>query len=37
MRRDSARQQLATLRKDYPSGASGATFPGVMEPLPDHD
>ncbi len=36
MRCDSARQQLATLRKDYPSGASGATFPGVMEPLPDH-
>ena len=35
MRRDSARQQLATLRKDYPSGASGATFPGVMEPLPE--
>jgi CotH kinase protein len=36
MRCDSARQQLATLRKDYPSGASGATFPGAMEPLPDH-
>ena len=36
MRCDSARQQLATLRKDYPSGASGATFTGVMEPLRDH-
>ncbi len=36
MRCDSARRQLATLRKDYPSGASGATFTGVMEPLPDH-
>jgi CotH kinase protein len=36
MRCDRARQQLATLRKDYPSGASGATFTGVMEPLPDH-
>ncbi len=36
MRCDSARQQLATLRKDYPSGASDAAFTGVMEPLPDH-
>ncbi len=36
MRCDSARQQLATLRKDYPTGASGATFPGAIEPLPDH-
>ena len=35
MRCDRARQQLATLRKDYPSGASGATFTGVLEPLPD--
>jgi hypothetical protein len=35
MRCDRARQQLATLRKDYPSGASGATFTGAMEPLPD--
>jgi CotH protein len=34
MRYDSARKQLATLRRDYPSGASGATFTGVMEPLP---
>ena len=36
MRGDSARQQLATLRKDYPSGASGATFSGMLEPLPEH-
>ncbi|MGB0096401.1 MAG: CotH kinase family protein [Solirubrobacteraceae bacterium] len=36
MRCDSAREQLATLRKEYPSGAGGATFPGVMEPLPGH-
>jgi hypothetical protein len=36
MRCDSARQQLAALRKDYATGASGATFTGVMEPLPDH-
>jgi CotH protein len=35
MRGDRARQQLATLRKVYPSGASGATFTGVLEPLPD--
>jgi hypothetical protein len=35
MRCDSARQQLATLRKDYPSGASRATFSGMLEPLPD--
>ncbi len=36
MRCDSARQQFAALRKAYPNGASGATFPGVIEPLPDH-
>jgi hypothetical protein len=36
MRSDSARGQLAELRKDYPSGASGASFTGIMEPLPDH-
>ena len=36
MRRDSAGQQLAALRQDYPSGASGATFSGLLEPLPDH-
>jgi hypothetical protein len=35
MRCDSARQQLATLRKDYPSGAGKATFSGMLEPLPD--
>ncbi|MFF0746474.1 CotH kinase family protein [Streptomyces sp. NPDC004111] len=34
MRHDSARQQLAELRKTYPNGASGATFPGAMEVLP---
>ncbi len=27
-------EQLAALRKDYPSGASGATFSGMLEPLP---
>ena len=36
MRYDSAREQLATLRKDYPSGASRATLTGVLERLPDH-
>ena len=36
MRCDSARKQLASLRKDYPSGASGATFSGMMDPLPSH-
>ena len=36
MRSDSARQQLASLRKEYPSGASGATFSGMMDPLPNH-
>jgi hypothetical protein len=34
MRYDSAREQLATLRRTYPHGASGATFPGVPEALP---
>jgi CotH kinase protein len=34
MRYDSAREQLGRLRATYPSGASGATFPGVAEPLP---
>jgi CotH protein len=35
MRRDRAREQLQALRQRFPSGASGATFSGVMEPLPD--
>jgi hypothetical protein len=34
MRHDSARAQLAVLRGDHPAGASGATFPGTLEPLP---
>ena len=34
MRYDSARAQLAELRKAHPRGSSGATFDGVMEPLP---
>jgi hypothetical protein len=34
MRHDSARAQLAVLRRDHPAGASGATFPGTPEPLP---
>jgi hypothetical protein len=34
MRCDRAREQLATLRRTYPRGASGAAFPGAMEPLP---
>lgn len=34
MRYDYARQQLAELRKTYPNGASGATFPGATEVLP---
>ena len=34
MRHDSARDQLAQLRKAHPRGASGATFDGVMEKLP---
>ncbi len=35
MRRDQARRQLEALRATFPSGASGATFTGVMETLPD--
>ena len=34
MRHDSARKQLKALRKDFPSGASGETFTGVMEMPP---
>jgi CotH protein len=34
MRHDSARTQLALLRRDHPPGASGATFPATLEPLP---
>jgi hypothetical protein len=34
MRHDSARRQLTELRRDHPAGASGATFPGSLEPLP---
>jgi CotH kinase protein len=34
MRYDSARSQLATLRRTYPAGASGADFTGTLEPLP---
>lgn len=34
MRYHSAREQLTTLRKTYPRGASGATFSGMMETLP---
>jgi hypothetical protein len=34
MRHDRARAQLAELRRDHPAGASGATFPGKLEPLP---
>ncbi|QES40202.1 hypothetical protein DEJ49_03700 [Streptomyces venezuelae] len=34
MRYDHARRQLAELRKTYPNGASGASFPGAMEVLP---
>jgi hypothetical protein len=34
MRHDSARKQLAELRKTDPAGSSGASFSGVMEPLP---
>ena len=37
MRYDSARKQLAGLRKDYPSGASGETFSGVLEMPPKAD
>jgi len=35
MRYDSARAQLAKLRTTYPAGASGAQFPGTLEPLPE--
>jgi len=34
MRHDRAREQLAALRRTHPSGASGARFSGVPEPLP---
>ena len=34
MRYDRARQQLAELRRDYPAGASGASFTGKLEALP---
>jgi hypothetical protein len=34
MRHDSARAQLAVLRRDHPAGASGAAFPTAPEPLP---
>ena len=34
MRHDSARAQLAVLRRDHPAGASGASFPAALEPLP---
>jgi CotH kinase protein len=35
MRRDRARERLEALRPTFPSGASGATFTGVLEPLPN--
>jgi hypothetical protein len=35
MRYDSAREQLARLRKRYPRGASGEIFSGMMETLPE--
>src|SRR4051812_21710651 len=35
MRHDSARAQLEGLRATYPAGASGAQFPGALEPLPE--
>jgi hypothetical protein len=34
MRHDSAREQLARLRKDYPSGASGENFSDILEMPP---
>ena len=34
MRYDRARSRLAELRPTYPTGASGASFPTVEEPLP---
>ena len=35
MRCDSARIQLAQLRRAYPRGSSGSSFSGVIEPLPE--
>jgi hypothetical protein len=35
MRYDRAREQLATLRRAHPRGASGATFSDMMETLPE--
>jgi hypothetical protein len=35
MRYDRAREQLSALRQTHPRGASGATFPGVLEALPE--
>jgi CotH kinase protein len=34
MRHDSARAQLAALRRDHPAGSGGAAFPATLEPLP---
>jgi hypothetical protein len=34
MRYDSARAQLARLRRNHPTGSSNATFTGTLEPLP---
>lgn len=34
MRHDRAREQLAQLRKQHPSGSSGARFPVAFEPFP---
>ncbi|MGZ4649376.1 MAG: CotH kinase family protein [Kineosporiaceae bacterium] len=34
MRYDRARAQLASLRRNHPSGSSGAAFPAVPDPLP---
>jgi hypothetical protein len=34
MRHDSARAQLAALRRDHPTGSGGAAFPATLEPLP---
>lgn len=35
MRYDSARRQLAELRRSHPRGASGAAFPGTVDKLPE--
>jgi len=35
MRSDRAREQLADLRRSHPRGASGASFPGTVEKLPE--